>query len=317
MTTKGPWPAVTAQETIGAHRLRLYRLYDEDALVISWIQGLYERTWPRVGATLRRFPEYLLDSPPAINEALGHGSDDPVQTYLADLRREAGGYGFQWIPRVGSAPGSKTVDATYMRSGVAQVHAYLWHYDKWRLWEARPRTPLVSDVIERPSITSLASFGTVVPDLDTGVLGTTEQWDPRIETRRDATRRLSDALGRDRREIETDLRRFEASGGYRTPDTRTEIDGMSLLDRSAQWTFQRIRHAWTYSEIAKRWHEAFPNQIRFRPPDAEAARWEADHPEQSQSFDSAAAVWQVRKAVTEFGRLAAVRVERGPGRRAR
>ena len=318
--TKGTWPAVTEAEVIGARRLRLYLRYDRDPATMAWIDDLYTRFWMELAPTLRRFPVYLPDASASIAAAEMGADGALVDEYLTALRWEARNLGFDRIPRVGPGPEQKRADATYQRSGVAQVHALLLHLDKHRLWEAAPEQfRLSGEAFPKPSFAAMASFGAAIPAIDLQVGATGESWDPRLETFADARRRIQMATGLPVGDVERGLQAIVAAGDYHLPDTRTVVGGRNRLDRAATWTFMRLRHRWSYRVIAERWNERHPADFRLRPLDAAAGEWDVVHDgrdrldDPAQPFDATKAIDQVRKAVREFATNAAVDVGTSAG----
>lgn len=117
--------------------------------------------------------------------------------------------------------------------------------------------------------------------------------------------------------IETELARIARDGGYHFPDTTTRRNGIWRLDRDALWVWWRIRHEWTYPQIADEWQQLNPGDLRLRSRDDPSARqWEAEHERETWTLPNATdAVSLVRKAVMTFATRAHVDVTTGPGRR--
>ncbi len=153
--------------------------------------------------------------------------------------------------------------------------------------------------------------------MDSRVHGSAASWDPRLET-------LSEARARLRRDtvlsvgaLEAELHRIASEGDYSFPDTSTNQGDIYRLERDAQWVWWRIRHGWTYRQVAAEWTRIHPGDIRLQGPrdDLDARAWERDHPSEHPSPDARDAAPHVRRAVAVFARKAVLDVQTGPGRK--
>jgi hypothetical protein len=317
LASKGLWLAVTDIERVVGPRLRLYEHYDSDDRIREALIGFHRQWWNRLGRSLRRLEDCLPDLDDAerqLAELVGVG---PAHDYFAELGALAAEAGLDRIPRVGTPP---MVIAGYLPSGIAQTHRFLWHLDKALLWEAAPaglkeRLPPV----RRPTFVSLASFGTLIPAVDTSIAGTDARWNPRSELLAAARRRLRDETDLPRGTIEAELIRIADEGRYQFPDTSTQRSGIWRLDRDAEWAWWRIRRRWTYEQIVREWERLHPGDFRlqYQLDDDVARRWKVENPLEAGSLMAPAeAVGLVRKAIATFAQRARVDVRTGPGRRA-
>jgi hypothetical protein len=253
----------------------------------------------------------LLDDPDAEGRLAAHLGHRYTFEYFRALRAVTADAGLTRIPPV--------VQAGYLPSGVAQAHRFLWHLDKALLRE-RSSIPAARNLpqVLRPTFVALASFGAGEPILDARIAGTDTEWNPGAEARADARRRLRRQTVLPREAIEAELDRIAWEGGYRFPDTSTWRDGISRMDRDAQWVWWRIRRRWTYERIAREWWHRHPADFRLqrRGLDDVARKWEAENPAEAGSLvNPAEAVDMVRKAISVFADRARIDVRTGPGRR--
>lgn len=311
----GAWPAVTDIERVAFSRLRLFEHYDRDDGIREALTQFHAEWWSRLGRSLRRLDDRLLDLDDAERRLANLVGPEPAGAYLADLGALAAEAGLDRIPMVGTP-----MIARYLPSGIAQAHRLLWGFDKALLHEAAragaigPARPVL-----RQTFVALASFGASIPDVDTSIAGTAVRWDPHTELRADARRRLRSETDLTRETIEAELKRIGEEGGYQFPDTSTQRSGIWRLDRDAEWTWWRIRWGWTYARIAEEWERLHPGDHRLQSRADDFARaWEAKNPGESGSLeDPADASRMVRKAITTFAGRAQVEIRTGPGRRAR
>lgn len=314
---KGLWPAVTGLERIAFSRLRLYELYDGDNNVQDRLTRFYGEHWQPLGPAFRRLDDCLPDLSEADAALVDRVGRDRAHEYLDALTDLGQELGLDRIATVGTPPA--TIGG-YLPSGIAQAHRYLWHLDKALLFDAAPvELKRSASGPTRPTFVYLASFGTAIPAVDTSIAGTDARWDPRSELLADARRRLREAARLPPDLIESELDRIAGAGSYQFPDTSSKRGEVYRLDRDAWWVWWRIRHRWTYEQIARRWERLHPDDFRMQyrlDDDDEAREWAAQHPEEARSpVVPQDAVGLVRKAVTTFAGRARVDVRTGPGRR--
>jgi hypothetical protein len=303
-------------------RLRLYILFDDDVQLRDALEHFHGVWWARFGPQLRRLEEYIPDVDGAeqlLSATIGAQS---AADYFQAIGSLAARSGLDRLPAVGSPPGrgfdtvrASGAEADYVPSGTAQIQKYLWHLDKAKLWEAAERNePLPSDRVLRPTFAWLASFGTVVPGVDTSIADTKVRWDPRLETLAAARRRLRREAPMSGSVAEAELERIVEDGKFILPDTS------SNLGRDAWFVWWRIRGRLTYEQIAAKSMSDLPGLLS--PPtfagDSEVRSWNREHPEEATpDMKPREAIDQVRKAVRTFARLAGVDVSTAPGRRPR
>lgn len=317
---RGSQLAVTATEQVAGLRLRLYILYDDDVELRAAIEDFHEVWWARFGPQLRRLEEYLPNVDVAEQLLSVTIGAQFAAEYFQAIGSLAARSGLDRLPAVGSPPsrGFGTVRASgaegdYIPSGTAQIQKYLWHLDKAKLWEAAERNGSVPPGrVLRPTFAWLASFGTVVPKVDTSIAGTAAQWDPRVETLVDARRRLRRETPASGSVAEAEIERIVTDGKFIIPDTS------SNLGRDACFLWWRIRYRLTYRQIAAKSMRDLPGLLS--PPtfadDPETRSWNLEHPEEARRQGTPEeAIDQVRKAVRIFARRARVDRSTVPGRR--
>jgi hypothetical protein len=303
---KGAWPAATRLEQIAFHRLRLYRLYDDDAECIGEIQAFHRSWGPQVLLGLRGLDENCLpDLDDADSVVAARIGEPEAAAYLSQLGTLAAKLGLGRIPAVGDP---KPIPLGYLPSGVAQAHRYLIQLVRaLRAEQAIPElmelghhqataTALAAAGPPRPTFTSLASFGAGIPEVDISITAET-CWDPRTELLSSARRRLRRQTTLSGAAIDARLRRIIDSGGYLLPDTS------SRMDRDAQWVWWRIRHRWTYARIADEWLRLHPEEV-----------WELEPPPDALPVNHPKHLSLVERAVARFAKKAQVDVVTGPGR---
>jgi hypothetical protein len=302
---KGSLPATTRLEQVGFHRLRLYRLYDDDVECIGALNAFQQSWGPRVRQGLRSPDEDCLldrdDADRVIADLIGQR--DAVE-YLAALQAVAEALGLRRIPAVGDP---KPVLLDYLPSGVAQTHRYVVKLDDaFRAEQAVPAlmelglgrekaTALAAAGPPLPTFTSLASFGAGIPNVDISITADAN-WDPRTELLSSARRRLRRETGLSGRTIDARLQAIADSGGYLLPDTSPR------MDRDALWVWWRIRHRWTYPRIADEWLRLHPDED-----------WDLRPPPDAVPGEHLRHVSLVERAIGRFARKALIDVVTGPG----
>lgn len=302
---KGAWPATTRLERIGSHRLRLYRLYDDDAECVGELEAFHRSWGPWARHGLRGPDEDCLpDLPDATEVLVARIGECEAAAYLTELGALATELGLARIPAVGDP---LPIPLGYLQSGVAQAHRYVVKLDQaLRAEQAVPAlvrlghdletaTALAAAESPRPTFTRLASFGAGIPDVDTSITADAS-WDPRTELFSSARRRLRRETKLSGREIDARLRRIVDSGAYLLPDTSPH------MDRDAQWAWWRIRHRWTYPRIAGEWLRLHPDED-----------WELQPPPDALPVNHPKHVSLVERAIARFARKASIDVVTGPG----
>ena len=309
---KGILLALTDIERADFLRLRLYVHYDRDDELQAALIRYHRDWWDDLGPGLRRLDDCLPDLDDALGLLVDTIASRRVPDYFRALVALAEETGLGRIPAVGRPP---VTAVGYLPSGLAQAHRFLWHLDKALLYEAAPPNPRLSaEPIPRPTFVGLNSFGPPVPAVDTAIRGSDARWDPRSETRAVARHRLRAETSLSSEQIEGELDRIAADGDYSFPDTPTERNGISRLERDAEWTWWRIRHRWTYRRIAEEWDRLHPRDVQLQvQQDRKLTREETREP--WYMTNPTEAVGLVRKAVGTFARRARIRVDTGPGRR--
>jgi hypothetical protein len=303
---KGHWPALTQTEQIGGLRLRLYELYGDDHEVRGGINSLIAAWWDTVGPRLRRCPPDPRETWNDRFEPFGRpGQELAYLDHVAYFARAVG------LNRIREVP----CDPEPLASGESLLHVLLWRLDRHRLAEAaRSRNRSLPEE-PPPTFVQVASFWTSIPSVDIAV-GNGAQWNPRSETLADARPRLAGETGLPREHLDAELRRIVEEGEYLLPDTSTSRGGIPRLERDALWTYWRIRHRWTHTEIAAHWAALHPaDTVSTARGDGLARAWEREHRGQEREVTDARDVaHQVRDAISRYGRLADIDVSTGPGR---